>query len=152
MVEIGGELHCKGLNSRGQKWRIGIERPIEGSSFIDRREQCIIQLTDCAVSTSGGYRQCWHVADGRRVQHTINPATGLPVTHNMQSVTVVGKSTAVTDALCTTLMVAGPDKALELVGKFQDAEAYIIFFDEEGTMREDMTEGFRDLIIERNKN
>ncbi len=148
MVEIGGEIHCRGLNSRGQKWRIGIERPIEGSSFFDRKQKCIIQLTDCAVSTSGGYRQCWHVADGRKVQHTINPATGLPVTHNMESVTVVGKSTAVTDALCTTLMVAGPDHALELAEQFPNTEAYIIYLDEDGNEREGMTEGFRRLIVE----
>lgn len=151
MVEIGGEIHCRGLNPRGGKWRIGIDMPIEGSGLLDRQSQRVIEVTDCAVSTSGSYRQCYHVADGRRVQHTIDPRTGLPVSHSMESVTVVGPNTMTTDALCTTLMVLGPDSALQKIDSFPGVEAYIIYRDEHGNQKEQMTDGFRLLIADTNK-
>ncbi len=145
LVEIGGEIHCKGLNPHGKKWSVGINRPIE-SSAPNSGNQCIIEVSNCAVSTSGNYRQCYHVADGRLVQHTIDPRTGFPVSHSMKSVTCVGPNTLTTDALCTTLMVAGPDSALQVVARFPNVEAYIIFQDSLGTQREAMTTGFSALI------
>lgn len=148
MVEIGGEIHCSGASPRGGKWRIGIDSPIEGSNMLNRQNQRIVELTDCAVSTSGSYRQCYHVADGRRVQHTIDPRTGMPVAHTMESVTVVGRNTLTTDALCTTLMVLGPDSALGKVASLPGTEAYIIFRDADGNLVEQMTDGFRKLIVE----
>ena len=151
MVEIGGEIHCRGLNPRGGKWRIGIDQPIEGSGVLDRKTQRIIEVTDCAVSTSGFYRQCYHIADGRRVQHTIDPRTGMPVTHSMESVTVVGPNTMTTDALCTTLMVLGPDSALQKIDSYPGIEAYIIYRDEHGIEREQMTDGFRLLLADRHR-
>ena len=35
MVEIGGEVRCKGTNIQGRKWRIGIEEPNEQSNSQD---------------------------------------------------------------------------------------------------------------------
>lgn len=148
MVELGGEIHCKGLSPRGGKWRVGIDRPQEGS-LSGVHTQHIIELTNCAVSTSGSYRQCYHVADGRTIQHTIDPRTGMPVAHAMRSVTVVGPNTLTTDALCTSLMVLGPDSALALVRNMPDVEAYIIYDGPDGQLREDMTDGFRGLIADK---
>lgn len=148
MVELGGEIHCKGLNPSGRKWRIGIDRPVEGG-VVGRQNQHIIEVTDCAVSTSGSYRQCYHVADGRTVQHTIDPRTGMPVSHSMRSVTVVGPNTMTTDAICTSLMVLGPDSAMALAENIEGIEAYIIYDGPDGDMREDMTPGFRRLVIDK---
>lgn len=47
-----------------------------------------LQLTDCAVVTSGDYRK-YYVKDGRRYAHTIDPRTGAPVTHGLLSATVI---------------------------------------------------------------
>lgn len=143
MVEIGGEIHCKGLNPKGKKWRVGIDCPNENSTIINRKNKRVIEVSDCAVSTSGSYRQCYHVADGRRIQHTIDPRTGYPVCHSMESVTVVGQSTAITDVLCTILMVIGPDSALQKIGSYPNVEAYIIYRDADGNQQEQMTDGFR---------
>lgn len=148
MVEIGGEIHCKGQNSRGNKWRVGIETPIEGASLLNRQNKRVIEVTNCAVSTSGSYRQCYHIADGRRIQHTIDPRTGRPVSHSMESVTVVGSNTMTTDALCTILMVLGPDSALQKIGSMPDVEAYIVYRDADGKQQEQMTDGFRQLFNE----
>lgn len=148
MVELGGEIHCKGLSPSGRKWRIGIDRPVEGG-IVGRQNQHIIEVSDCGVSTSGSYRQCYHVADGRTVQHTIDPRTGMPVAHTMRSVTVVGPNTMTTDALCTSLMVLGPDSALALARQIPGIEAYIIYDGPDGEMLEDMTPGFRQLVVDK---
>lgn len=152
MVELGGEINCAGHSPRGGKWNVGIDKPIEGSVLSNRQMQHVIQVSDCAVSTSGSYRQCYHVADGRTVQHTIDPRTGKPVTHNILSVTVVGPRTTVTDALCTSIMVVGPDSAFAIVDRARAAgiepiEAYYIYTDSLGQMVEQMTDGFRELIL-----
>lgn len=146
MVELGGELHVKGLNPQGRKWRISIDKPIEGSNELNRASQNIIGITDCAVSTSGSYRQFYYTQDGRRMQHTIDPLTGRPVEHGMLSVTVVGPNTMTTDALSTTCMVLGPDKALELIESLEGIEVYMIYEDDDKQQKELMTEGFKLMI------
>lgn len=146
MVEIGGELHVKGLNPQGNKWRISIDKPIEGSNELNRASQSIIGITDCAVSTSGSYRQFYYTHDGKRMQHTIDPLTGRPVEHGMLSVTVIGPNTMTTDALSTTCMVLGPEEAIKLIEDMEGIEVYIIYEDSDKKQKELMTEGFKQLI------
>ncbi len=31
MIEVGGEIFCKGHNSKGTEWSVGIDKPIEGN-------------------------------------------------------------------------------------------------------------------------
>ena len=57
MVEIGGEVRCKGTNIQGRKWRIGIEEPSE--QRIAGQFQTIIELDTMSLATSGNYRKYW---------------------------------------------------------------------------------------------
>lgn len=146
MVELGGELHIKGLNPKGQKWRIGIDKPKEGV-LAPRENHHIIAVTDCAISTSGSYRQYYYRADGVRLSHTIDPRTCSPSTHGMITVTIVGPSTMVTDALSTTCMVLGPDDARTLISKWEGVEMFMIYADEDGAVHEYMTDGYKKMVI-----
>ncbi len=105
LVEIGGELRLKGLSPRGEPWRIAIEKPEANV----RQIQKVLTLTDTAVATSGDYRNYFEV-NGRRFSHTIDPRTGMPISHRLASVTVLSHTTTQADALATALMVLGPDK------------------------------------------
>lgn len=107
LVEVGGELRLKGHKPDGSAWRIAIEKPSSGGQVV----QQVLALTDIAVATSGGYRNYFE-ADGQRFSHTIDPATGMPITHKLASVTVLHHSSATADALATTLMVMGPEQGL----------------------------------------
>ena len=147
MVEIGGELHVKGKSPSGDKWRIAIDSPTEGSTIFNRTSQHIIAVTDCAISTSGTYRQYYYTEDGRRISHTINPITGYPVAHDLLSVTVVGPNTMTTDALATVFMVMGKERAIELAEKMKEVEAFFIYDDGNGEQKELMTKGFEELIV-----
>lgn len=149
MVELGGELHMRGVNPQGIPWRIGVDKPVENGNILDGRTmQLILSLTDCSVSTSGSYRQFYYTADGRRLQHTIDPRTGRPVEHGMLSVTVIGPNTMTTDALSTSFMVLGPEPARQLAATMDSIEVYFIYEDSLRQVREYMSDGFRALVVE----
>ena len=49
---------------------------------------------------------------GQRYSHSIDPRTGLPVDHELASVSVIADSTMAADALSTAFMIMGPDDAM----------------------------------------
>lgn len=105
MVEIGGEVVCRGVKPDGQPWRIGVEKPDENGSTL----QTVLELRDRSIATSGDYRNFFE-EDGRRFSHTIDPATGRPVQHKLATVSVLAPSCMRADALATALLVMGPDE------------------------------------------
>ncbi len=109
LVEIGGELRGKGVNAQGQPWRVAVELP-ESNQRIPYR---IIELVDMGMATSGDYRNYFEQG-GVRYSHTIDPATGYPIRHNLASVTVLAPSTAMADGLATAIDVMGADRGLAL--------------------------------------
>ncbi len=57
LVEIGGELKCKGLNPKGEDWKIGIDRPEEGNFIPGVNLQAVIAIRTKSLATSGNYRK-----------------------------------------------------------------------------------------------
>lgn len=88
LVEVGMEIVCKGVNASGNKWRIAIDAPIDGSQIAGEAVQDILDVTDCAIVTSGNYRK-FHIIDGEKYSHSINPRTGYPSRHDLLSATVI---------------------------------------------------------------
>ncbi|WNO07567.1 FAD:protein FMN transferase [Teredinibacter sp. KSP-S5-2] len=127
MVEIGGELKLKGNSPRGQPWRIGVEKP----SFSHSGSMQTIEISQGGMATSGDYRNYYEEA-GVRVSHTINPATGRPITHKLASVTVIADSGSKADAYATALNVMGPEKAMAFAEMENMAVYLIIRSDAEG--------------------
>lgn len=107
LVEIGGELCAKGRNANEEPWAIAIERP----DIETRSVQSIVSVTDRCMATSGDYRN-FFTYDGIRYSHTVDPATGRPVTHGTASVTVMATSAAEADGLATGLLVRGAEDGL----------------------------------------
>lgn len=134
MVEIGGEIVVKGLNSKGSDWRIGISKPTDDSLATETELQTVLELSDRAMATSGNYRNFYY-KDGKKYAHTINPATCRPVNHNLLSVTVLAENCAVADAYATAMMVLGLEHSLELCKKLENVDAYFIYQDNEGVIQ-----------------
>ncbi|MEM9992375.1 MAG: FAD:protein FMN transferase, partial [Bacteroidota bacterium] len=67
MVEIGGEVRARGVNSKGKAWTIGINRPAEGAATSDL--QASLALKNQSVATSGNYRNFYEI-DGVKYSHT----------------------------------------------------------------------------------
>ncbi|MFK5927696.1 MAG: FAD:protein FMN transferase [Desulfuromusa sp.] len=108
LVEIGGEIVIHGHKRQQQPWVIGIESPVAEQRSIRKR----LHLQSAAMATSGDYRNFFEY-NGIRYSHTIDPATGYPIKHQLVSVTVIDQSCMRADALATAIMVLGPEKGLE---------------------------------------
>jgi len=109
LVEIGGEMRGQGRKADGSSWTAGIETP----DALPRQIHAALTLDNEALATSGDYRNYFEV-DGQRYSHTIDPATGRPVTHNLTSVSVLAKDCLTADALATAIEVLGPEQGMKL--------------------------------------
>jgi FAD:protein FMN transferase len=145
MIEIGGEIVLKGKNSKGNNWNIGVSKPIDDSLAVSNELQTILSLTDCALATSGNYRN-YYYKDGKKYAHTIDPKTCRPVSHNLLSATVIASDCATADAFATSMMVIGLDSAKVLCSKHQDIEAYFIYQNGDGEIDTYYTDGFQKYI------
>ena len=114
LVEIGGELSSFGKNHENKLWRVGIEKPIDSSYVGEFEFQKIILLDNQSLATSGNYRK-FKVINGRKFSHSIDPKSGFPANNNLLSVTVVCQKAAIADALATSFMVMGKDKAIDFL-------------------------------------
>ena len=146
MIEIGGEIVVNGHNPKERKWRVGINKPIDDSLSTRTEIQTILEITDCAMATSGNYRN-FYFKDGKKYAHTINPHTGYPVQHSILSATVIAPDCATADAYATSFMVMGLDGTKEILKQRPELQAYIIYSDEKGENEIYMTEGIKDFII-----
>ncbi|TAF66295.1 MAG: FAD:protein FMN transferase [Cytophagales bacterium] len=144
MVEIGGEILCKGLNKEGKVWTIGISNPKyeqEGGNPI----QATVELNNRALATSGNYRKFYEMG-GKKYAHTIDPKTGYPVQHSLLSVSVFAPDAMTADAIATTLMVLGLEKAKKLLEKIPQIDAFFVYTDEKGQIQTHSTENIKKFI------
>lgn len=105
LVGIDGEMRCGTGKPDGEGWSVAIERPDERMRDASR----VLEMEGCAIATSGDYRHV-RLKDGKRYSHTIDPATGAPLSNGLASVSVIANDCMTADALATALMVMGPDK------------------------------------------
>ena len=128
---FGGEIVVKGLSPKEQKWKVGINKPIDDSLNVNNEIQTILNVTDLGIATSGNYRNFYY-KNGKKYAHTIDPHTGYPVQHSILSSTVVAKDCATADAYATAFMVMGLEQAKKILQSTPDIQAYLIYEDEKG--------------------
>ncbi len=127
MVEIGGELVVSGTNPDGQLWRVGVNKPVDDATSTSNELEAVLPLTNCAMATSGNYRNFYITDDGRRISHTIDPHTGRPAQHSLLSATVIAPTCAEADAFATAFMVMGLDSAKALLESQRQLQVYFIY-------------------------
>jgi thiamine biosynthesis lipoprotein len=144
MIEVGGEVLCKGKNKEGKYWTIGINNPEfeqKGGDVL----QAIVQMNNRALATSGNYRN-YYEQDGKKYAHTIDPKTGFPVQHSLLSVSVFAKDCITADAYATVFMVIGREKAMDFLNKHEALDAFFVYADEKGRLQTYTTEGIKPYI------
>ena len=126
LVDIG-EIYCCGRNPKGKGWTVGVDNPRDGndSPGAELRGIWDSKGASCGIVTSGNYRK-FYIVDGVKYAHTIDPRTGYPVSHNLQSATIVAPSSALADALATYCMVVGFEPAPEFIRSRPDIQGYLI--------------------------
>ena len=140
-VEIGGEVRVRGQGPEGRPWRIGVDYP-DPASTVGSAFLAILNLSDCAVATSGDYRNFRQGEDGIRTSHFIDPRTGVPVADPLASATIIAETCMVADGLATAASILGVDAALELLQRYPGTEALLVYRRPDGSLREVETSGF----------
>ncbi len=125
MIEIGGEIAVKGLNSKRMPWRIMIDAPVSNDTSVIHSRLATITPGDCGIATSGNYRNFRHSESGK-IWHTIDPHTGYPANTTILSVTVIAPGAAEADALATACLAMPPDSAIAMIREYPHAEAMIV--------------------------
>jgi thiamine biosynthesis lipoprotein len=126
MIDIGGELRVSGLNAEGICWRAGISRPAENADATDVPLSKILSSCESyGMATSGNYRN-YHMRDGVRYGHTIDPLSGYPAHHTLLSATVIAADCMSADAYATSFMVMGADSAISFAAHHPELRYYLI--------------------------
>jgi thiamine biosynthesis lipoprotein len=141
LIEIGGEIRVKGRKQPGKQiMRIGIEQPV-----YDKNEEAtlqkIIELKGGAMTTSGNYRK--YLQNGsKRFSHLMDPKTGSPLENELISVTVRTSNAMSADGYDNVLIGMGIEKAFNFLKRHKGLEAYFIYQDADGTVRDTASMGF----------
>ncbi|MGB3390254.1 MAG: FAD:protein FMN transferase [Pseudaminobacter sp.] len=103
LVELGGEVRAAGFHPFGRRWQVGVERPSQGGFSH------AVSLEDHALATSGKAVNAYAFGS-RTYSHIIDPATGLPASNGLASVTVAAGTAMTADALATALYALGAER------------------------------------------
>lgn len=130
LVELGGEGMAVGINLQsGNPWELGILDP--NSTHDDQYFKAYVSLTDKSFTTSGNYFN-YREVDGKKYSHTIDPSTGYPATRAILSASVFAIDATTADAWGTAIMVMGHEKAIEILKKHPEVDAFLIYSANQG--------------------
>lgn len=140
LVEIGGEIRCKGQNVEKQKpWTVGVEMPnYNGEQSILKA----ISLYDEAMATSGTYRKYKTDSLGNRYSHIIDATTGYPSKTNLLSISVIADDCMTADAYATAFKAMGLEKVKGFLEFHPELKVFLIFENEEGELETLALNGF----------
>lgn len=147
LVDIGGEIFCRGRNPYGEMWLVGVETPFEGNfSLSGDYITTILRVSDVGMATSGNYRNFRTAPDGRKYTHIINPHTGENTSSSLLSATVVAESCALADAYGTMFIALGLERAREVAEREHIAALFI--YDHEGEMSVEKSRAWREVVAQ----
>jgi thiamine biosynthesis lipoprotein len=109
-IAAGGDLRMGDPPPGRDAWRVGLQ------TFDPEKPEEVVELVNCAVSTSGDLHQFVEIG-GKRYSHIIDPKTGLGMTEHV-AVSVIAPTGVVADALDTAGCVAGAARAEAMGMKF----------------------------------
>lgn len=133
MVEVGGEVRARGVNSKSDSWTIGIEKPLTNNK---RAIETTVPLQNKAMATSGNYRKFKIDTKGRKFVHTINPKTGFTAQNDLLSASVISKlDCADVDAYATAFMAMGFAKTKSFLVQHPELDVFLIYVDKEGNTK-----------------
>lgn len=148
IVDIGGEIRCRGVNESGKGWRIGVESPFDGNETVGEYIQKRVQMTSGGLATSGNYRRFYIDDNGNKIAHTIDPRTGHSTLSRLLSVTVIADNCATADAMGTMFLAMGADDALAKAEQMDSVKVYFIFAGEGDEYEEYISPAMKALIME----
>ena len=107
VISMGGNVQTLGLKPDGSKWNIAVMDPNDRNAYIG-----YLTVGETAVVTSSPSELSF-TQRGALYHHIINPATGMPASTALRSVTIVCADAQMADCLSTALFVCGERTALQ---------------------------------------
>ncbi|WP_186821876.1 FAD:protein FMN transferase [Buchnera aphidicola] len=107
-VSVGGTVLVKIKNKENPKI-IAIQKPTDKIKSI----HLLVHLKNESISTAGTYRN-YYFLKNKKISHLIDPKTGIPITHNLVSVSVISPTALEADGWDSALLVLGFKKAKKL--------------------------------------
>jgi thiamine biosynthesis lipoprotein len=98
LLDSGGDMLAKGVDSRGEDWKIDIE----GIAV----EKILLVLRNEAVATSGIGKRKWQSGE-KRFHHLIDPKNPENFSFDLQSVTIIAKTAEEADFWAKVLFLKG---------------------------------------------
>ena len=136
LMNLGGNVQALGTRPDGSLWKVGVQDP-SGDGYLGA-----LEISDCAVITSGGYERYFTDESGNLYWHIMDPATGRPAHSGLVSVTIVGKEGVRCDALSTALFIQGETQAIEFWKSHGDFEMLLVTEDNRLLITPELYQGF----------
>lgn len=121
IINLGGNVYALGSKPDGSRFSVGIQKPFDQTGSI----LAIINISDKTVVTSGTYER-YIKTDQELYHHILDPATGMPVQNELDSVTVIADYSADADALSTVCFALGLKEGMSLIEDISDTEAVFV--------------------------
>ncbi|WP_231555211.1 FAD:protein FMN transferase [Cellulophaga sp. Hel_I_12] len=147
LVEVGGELVTKGENKiKNKKFVVGIDDPLANDRDYPA---ALVYLNNKGLASSGNYRHFREdESTGKRYVHTVDPITGYTKDSNVLGVTILAVTCMEADAYATAFMVMDLVDTMSFLSKRKDIQAFIIYIDTQGEIKEFTTDGFKAIMIQ----
>ena len=140
IVSLGGNVQALGRKQDGSPWKVGIVNP-----FSPSENMCILEIENQAVITSGNYERYFTGEDGKNYWHIIDPKDGFPADNGLVSVTIVGESGLLCDALSTALFAEGTEQAVAHYQASDDFEMILVTDDGKILLSEALQDKFQNI-------
>ncbi|HHT98284.1 MAG TPA: FAD:protein FMN transferase [Clostridiales bacterium] len=121
IINLGGNVLTLGNKPNGEPFKIGLQKP-----FADRNEIISTMLIDDLSVVSSGIYERFFIENNLLYHHILNPANGYPYDNNLNSVTIISKSSLDCDALSTICLALGLEDGLRLINRTKDTYAVFI--------------------------
>jgi len=123
ILNLGGNVLAIGTKAgenAGKKWVVGIKKPFTASDILTK-----VEAEDQAVVSSGVYERYFE-EDGVLYHHILDPDTGYPIQDGLWEVSIICESSLLGDALSTTCLAVGEEKATEIIESMNGVEAIFV--------------------------
>lgn len=122
LLNFGGNVITIGTKPDGEPWMVGLQKP---DGVVMQEYWGAFPCTDETAVTSGTYERGFTIG-GVRYHHLLDPRTGWPVQNEVETVTLIGKSSLMADGVSTACFVLGPEKGAPLASRFGMKAVYLL--------------------------
>ncbi|MFA6392907.1 MAG: FAD:protein FMN transferase [Candidatus Paceibacterota bacterium] len=110
IVNLGGDIHTKGLDKNGYKFIFNIYNP------VSKDKDVTVVVYNQSLATSGTYKRSWHNL-GEKIHHILDITGRKNPDNDIISVSIICNDGGESEAYTKVFLSMDPDKAIKLLGE-----------------------------------